>query len=321
MTVSVADFTVSKAIVRGDVTASDVANIGAVVLQSATLDYTETTTGKSFLPNMRGTGTVRVDGVAELGEITMSGNVELDNAGTINADGGSPGQPPGSGIVAEPGLSGDIVIKNLAGAIWSDMAVVPDDYGADILPELSGMAAFVNDGTLIGGGGGTVFVMDLQNNGIGEVAPTVANSELVLDENVSGTGTFELDKNAMVTTDLNVGSGQTFNFVDDPTATSPSTLTVGDITDFAGTISGFDMGGSNRRHARVRHRPQFHLRRICRQRGRNGWIAHVHKHRYDGDHIHRDDRRLQSRQLPSGREYQRRNADDHLQLADRAPLS
>lgn len=269
-TVSVADLEadgsmgVARVVMRGDVTFTGIAFASVVgipltaVLQNATVDYqgAATATGiTSYLPSsLRGTGTVRVDGVAGLGPLEMYGGTELDNAGVIdvtNVDQGA--QKPG-GIGARPDSNGAVVIKNLVGATWDDVSgPFAAMYSDDAPVGSTATVTFENYGTFISADTSTDFGMTFDNNGLVKISQSTSNGStlgMLFEKDLIGAGTVEIYNNISVsdanyvTTDASVSSDQSFEFVYEPTAMGSATLNINDTPDFAATISGFDQNGA-----------------------------------------------------------------------------
>ena len=89
--------------------------------------------------------------------------------------------------------------------------------------------------------GGAAFGLSVVNNGL--MQGTANYTAMVFESEISGTGSIDVGLDE-VTLNAGVSSGQTLQFVFDTRETDPPTLTINDVQEFAGLISGFDQNGA-----------------------------------------------------------------------------
>jgi hypothetical protein len=167
----------------------------------------------------------------------VSGEMKLVNFGDTTFNGIIVGDIPGFVITAD----GQTVIENHVGATWTDLGD-ETEFKSD-----GGTASFINNGTFIQNTiEGVSFAINVVNNDIMEIGPNfdtnLGADSLLFSDALSGSGTIELGA-SNVDTEGSVGAGQQFQF--SPVASGEtSSLTIGDLLEFAGTIVDFGENGA-----------------------------------------------------------------------------
>lgn len=216
--------------------------IGHVVTSSAVLDVTQFTLVDGGVLNVSGYGAVlaedatfaghgklSITGSAVVSDLTLTSGVSLDNSGSVSIAGGS--------VVAKLDGHGDVAIRNLAGASWTDGVggAYFDTQGS------GGSATFYNSGDYTSAfQSGTDFNLAVVNDGIfRETSAKGDYGKIVFERALSGHGAVEVGYGE-VKVNAAVGAGQTFDF---STADAPALLRINDVQEFAGAISGFGRAG------------------------------------------------------------------------------
>jgi len=248
-TVSVSNVDLLNARIAGDVFIgaenffSDHLNLGAGAV--LTLD---SLTDRLELGEIIGSGEIDIKGDdSQVGadDLVLAGAVTLDNYGNTTFDGSFNLSGLGTRITATASEGDQITIENHAGATWTDtnaFATFTSDSGTS--------ATFYNNGefrdfTI----SGTSFDMDVVNNGVMEAGPWVTFEDVPLyggyafADAVTGTGTIEIGFDPVAALAL-VGGGQTLEFTPVPSGVPNPTLTLNDVQEFSGLITGFDQNGA-----------------------------------------------------------------------------
>jgi hypothetical protein len=233
--IGVATFDVSgTADVYGRVVCASDATFGEIVLHDGRLvlsgeaSWGSESLGKSS--DITGAGALIVTGSAAAGSFEMSGDISLINAGAITI-----GQQGDTGNVVTAGAAGpgNIVIRNLPGATWTDLGL-----REEFLPH-SGSAEFVNLGTFVDSTRlYTGFSIPVVNYGLMEVAAPPLGGALIFDAPITGQGTIDIGGTYVFTNHV-VGAGQTFVFNAPPPGGVDASLDIDDMLQFYGQISEF----------------------------------------------------------------------------------
>ncbi len=228
----------------GDVTTSST----DIVFNSLTLAGGATFEVKGFdtsliLKTIGGVGEVNVEGLATIFNIALTGDVTFVNSSEVYS-GMAPQtsfhpDPDAAFISAAPNALGAIEIHNMAGASWT-----AHDSTTFYAVNGAANASFVNDGSFENASAyATTFSMAVVNNGSiagNPFATSAPYGGFVFDDAISGDGTIEIGDDA-VTVNGAVAAGQSFLFEGANTDAGSPTLTINDVQDFAGTVSG--LGG------------------------------------------------------------------------------
>lgn len=150
---------------------------------------------------------------------------------------------PNEGYPPNVDAHGDLTIRNLRGATWRNQS--PTASPITFLGT-SETAVFYNFGNFEAAGAhGVVVSMAINNNGVVRAAPSTAGpTSFTFDDFVRGVGVIEVGADN-VTMNSIVGTGQTLQFVSAGSVNPDPRLTLNDVGQFFGSISGFDAYGDD----------------------------------------------------------------------------
>jgi len=241
----------SAARIVGDVTVSSnkVTASNLSLAAGAVLSFTNSAASLTLV-DISGLGEIDIRGddsvntPFESGGIQLIGGVTFDNFGDTTFHGGQVSLATFATLFETTAWAGDqITIENHAGATWnaeSDFAFFGNSSGTN--------ATFYNDGIFLDStivAGEVDFAMDVVNDDLMEGATSsgrVDSAGFTFEDSLTGTGTIDMGHD-QVTADGLVGSGQTLEFTSPASSPPTHTLTLNDVQEFSGLITGFDQSG------------------------------------------------------------------------------
>ena len=240
--ISVASVSADAVRMLGDVTtsATNIAFDNLTLAGGATFEVKGFDTSL-ILKTVAGRGEINVEGVATILSMSITGDITFVNSSEVNS-GIAPTSsvnpdPDAAFISAAPNAFGAIEIHNMAHAAWTV-------HDTTTFSAVNGAAnvSFVNDGSFENAStGATTFSMAVVNNGSIAGNPFATSGPyggFIFDDAISGDGTIQLQGDA-VTVNGSVAAGQSFVFEEANAAAGAVALTLNDVQDFSGTISGF----------------------------------------------------------------------------------
>jgi hypothetical protein len=210
------------------------------LVAGSVLTLTNSAAEFNFAGEIAGGGTIAIRG-DDSGAVGLSlvGDVTFANYGNVTFE--------DTELSAKPWAGDTVTIENEAGATWTESGYGQSSFSLSSGP---GNAVFVNNGTFVEeAAGGANFDMAVVNNGVIEAGTPSqpdyyepGNVYFVLSS-VTGTGTIDIGADQVAV--ASVGSGQTLNFDASLAGAETPALYISEPSDFAGTVSGFDLGATN----------------------------------------------------------------------------
>jgi hypothetical protein len=215
---------------------------GLTLVAGAVLDLTGAT---SFvgLYSVYGNGEIDIRGNDQISATTFDGGQTLANFADSTFEGS---------MTVFPTPGNKIAITNEVGAIWTDEG----ETSANQFKSFIGFTTVATDANFFNYGtfddlnvDGTQFSMNVVNDGLmgagawSYTGPSGRYGGFTFDDSLTGTGTIEIGLDH-VTANALVGSSQTLEFVPAPSGANDPTLTLNDLQEFSGLITGFDQNGA-----------------------------------------------------------------------------